>query len=72
MNTQQLQKAEAVLEQAIDEFGLSNVLDVIASVCMEKAHHIRQSYDDIPLARVWAAASVHVGDASSKAMLKGL
>lgn len=72
MNAKQERKATAIIEQAIDEFGLSNVLDVMEGICNEKATHVRNAYGDGNLARTWVEASVHVGKAASMAMLKGL
>lgn len=72
MNAKQESKCWAVIEQAIDEFGLSNVLDSIGGVCVEKAHHIRQAYGDVQLAKNWDNSSVGVAAAASQAMLRGL
>lgn len=46
-----------MLERAIDAHGLADVLATLASICTEKAGHIRASYGDAPgLARSWELA----------------
>lgn len=46
--------AMLALEHMIDSVGLSNVIAALASVCQDKALHIRDSWQDEPLARLWA------------------
>jgi len=41
------------LEALIDAHGLPTVLHALADVCIDKAGHIRASYDDVPLATLW-------------------
>lgn len=72
MNATQEQKAAAILEQAIDEFGLSNVLDVLEGICYEKAAHVRASYRDEKLATAWNLAGADLGDTTGRAMMRGL
>ena len=42
-----------ILEEMIDEHGVSNVLEAIATIMSEKADHIRSSYDDRTLANYY-------------------
>lgn len=72
MNATQEKKAAAILEQAIDEFGLSNALDVLEGLCYEKAAHVRASYGDGKLAASWGLVGADLGNAAGKAMRRGL
>lgn len=51
-----------VIEELIDREGLGRVLEEIASICAEKAEHIRSNWQDPRLAKHWAKA----GDAVAK------
>jgi hypothetical protein len=50
------------LEQLIDKLGLAAVLKTIASICSEKADHIRASYSDEALAYDWDRAAIAVSN----------
>ena len=52
---------ETRLEMLIDATSLVNVLQSIADTCSQKAEHIRSSYDDEPLARMWDERAKQVG-----------
>ena len=45
------------LETAIDNFGLSTVLDMMTDICNEKADHIYESYQDASLSSAWEKAA---------------
>lgn len=55
----------ADLEDMIDKYSLSEVLAELASICYDKAEHIRQSYDDRVTARTWEKAGARVISASN-------
>lgn len=54
MTPARAQKIDAIVEQAIDEFGLQRVLDSLARVCGEKAEHVNTNWQDPALAGWWA------------------
>jgi hypothetical protein len=41
------------LEMLIDQYTLTDVLNALVSICGEKADHIRSSYQDKGLAKIW-------------------
>jgi hypothetical protein len=41
------------LEGILDRHGLHGVLDMLASVCAEKAEHVRSNWQDEGTARMW-------------------
>lgn len=45
-----------LLEDWIDKYGLSNLLNNLATIAYEKADHILESYDDAELTGEWEAA----------------
>lgn len=57
---------EHELELAIDAFSLKEVLEVISSIARLKAHHIRKSYSDTPLANGWIKDAFHIEKAITK------
>ena len=44
---------ECVLESMIDEFGLHTIVDALATICFEKAEHLRSNWQDENMARNW-------------------
>jgi len=46
-------EAEYNLEGIIDSIGLNETLQAMVKICLEKADHIRSSYDDKTLAKSW-------------------
>ena len=50
MTPARLVKLDAIVEQAIDEFGLKRVVDAVARICYEKAQHVLENWQDRPLA----------------------
>jgi len=44
------------LELLIDGSSVSEVLDMIGTICSEKGEHIRRNWQDEPLARRWERA----------------
>lgn len=46
-------EAEYSLEEIIDAIGLKETFQAMAKICLEKADHIRSSYDDKTLAKSW-------------------
>lgn len=48
---------DAALERLVDEHGLDHVLDSLATLCVMKAAHLREAWQDAGTARVWDTAS---------------
>lgn len=44
------------LEQILDSSNLPAILEALAQICHEKAEHIRENWQDEPLARKWNRA----------------
>ena len=45
------------LEMEVDRHGLKDVLEMLAEIAAEKAQHIRENWQDVPLAYKWDQAS---------------
>lgn len=48
------------LEQMIDDYSLSVLLDDLANICRAKAGHIQANYDDAAVARTWAEVAKRI------------
>ena len=46
-------QSEYTLEELVDQYGIREILEALASICDQKAEHIRASYDDNTLADAW-------------------
>jgi hypothetical protein len=55
-----------VLEEMVDAASVSEVLQVLASICFEKSELIQASYDDQQTAREWEKAASMILDLSTK------
>ena len=53
-----LVKDKDELERMIDSYGLWEVVDTLAQLCLEKSEHIECSYSDKTLARTWRAVGM--------------
>lgn len=53
MNQLQTDKCGEQIDHLIDEMGVSNLLNLIALVCREKAQHIRNEWQDPNAALNW-------------------
>lgn len=51
---------DETLERLIDTHGLDGVLDLMAEVCYNKAHHASSNWQDAELARAWERAANRV------------
>lgn len=54
------------LEQIIDSDGVSATLGTIADICREKAAHIRENWQDVPLAKEWERIAANIEKLSTK------
>lgn len=54
------------LEAMIDGHGLGVVLAAIREICYEKADHIAVTYQDVALAKRWAANGLKVNSAAQE------
>lgn len=50
----------AALEAAIDAHGLSNVLEIIANICRDKADHVSINWQDQRLSKSWEYAATRI------------
>lgn len=57
---------EKELEKLVDATGLQSIVEGLSRICHEKAEHIRSSYNDKPLARLWEKNGNLFGKFSSK------
>lgn len=58
MTTQTTQKSlEDQLEALIDSHSLSNILDVLSQVCLGKASHLEENWQDHVASRDWEIAA---------------
>ena len=54
------------LEQIVDACGIIDVVDALATICNEKAEHIRSAWQDDKTAKVWDKAGKHLDVTSVK------
>ncbi len=54
IQAQRRKKLLAIVEQAIDEFGLVRVVGAVSDVCAGKAEHVRTTWQDRVLAGRWS------------------
>lgn len=58
------------LEHMLDRYTLADLLDGLATICAEKAEHVRSNWQDETTAKLWERASMSVSTfgATSKAV----
>jgi len=61
-----LDKLKEDLEILVDNTSLGYVLTELATICEEKAEHIRATYQDRALAHVWDKAGIKIEKVSDK------
>lgn len=66
MTPARAQKLDAIIEQAVDEFGLKRVVDALAGICYDKAEHVLNNWQDRPLAGWWSRRGVVISKAADK------
>jgi hypothetical protein len=54
---EQRETAERALEDLIDSHQLDAVLDMIATICIEKADHLTSNWQDSGAAKCWTKAA---------------
>jgi hypothetical protein len=47
---------KAILEELVDSTSVSDVLQMLSEIYFEKSEHIRDNWQDEPLARIWERA----------------
>jgi hypothetical protein len=62
------QNVQDALEAILDAVGVVGILDALSTVCAVKAEHVRESWQDEPLAREWAQLSKITDGATRRAM----
>jgi pyruvoyl-dependent arginine decarboxylase (PvlArgDC) len=55
------------LETMMDHRSLNSVLDVLATICREKAEHIRANWQDAATARPWDRAARRIDEVTALA-----
>lgn len=63
---------EHQLEALIDDTSLSGLLHALENVCIYKASHLREAWQDDTTAKAWERASQHIGKAQHAAFDLGL
>lgn len=48
---------KTILEQFIDSYGVDGVAQAIDEICLEKAAHVRENWQDEKLAKEWERKS---------------
>jgi len=67
MNYQLDVNLEMDLEAMVDRNGLPHVLDALATICFEKAEHLRSNWQDESAAKEWERFGKAVDKAADKA-----
>jgi hypothetical protein len=62
------QEFELMVEEYIDSSNVANALDAIATVCREKAEHIRANWQDQATANNWDVVAKRIDTAIGTAM----
>ena len=44
---------EDKIEQEIDIYGMGSIIDILVTICYEKADHVRTNWQDEYLAKQW-------------------
>ena len=50
---EQTNAARDTLEGLVDQHGVQRVVELLSEVCGEKSNHVRDNWQDEPLARRW-------------------
>jgi hypothetical protein len=66
------EKDELALEILIDKHGLSSVVDALARVCVLKAEHVEENWQDEKLGMYWRRAARTISGAALSPHLDGL
>lgn len=61
------QAIQETLEGIVDRYSMSDVLDALALVCIDKGEHLRSNWQDKASARVWDRIGVSIQKAQIKA-----
>lgn len=54
------------LEAFVDASSLASVIQLLTEICDEKAMHIKENWQDYPLAKTWERDSAALWTASTK------
>lgn len=60
-------KLEWEMEQILDELGTQDFLEMLISICYQKAEHARSAWQDEEIAEIWESNAEEL----SKVALKG-
>ena len=57
------QRVSFQLEELVDQYSLQAILDLLESICYEKAEHLLSNWQDASSARAWEQAAKPIGRA---------
>ena len=66
MNNRERDRVAYELESTIDQYGLADVLQMIAEICYEKSDHVSTVWSDNALAKVWSGAAKRIETVSDR------
>jgi hypothetical protein len=66
MNIKEDSPEARTLEDYVDRFGLTSVLSALADICLAKAEHLRENWQDRGMALDWEAEYRRIDNAASK------
>ena len=72
IQTRQAQEAADALEAMVDRYGLARTLEVLGDVCMGKASHVEETWQDYGLARAWGLAGSYMYTVSGSKRVNAL
>jgi hypothetical protein len=59
------------LEQLVDTYSVSILLEALSTICWEKSSHVLESYNDGDLSKMWERVGKVCLNASAKAEREG-
>ena len=63
-------RPDRVLEDLVDRYGLVTVLNMLGSVCFDKADHVKETYADTGMATVLNGAGAAIAQAAAAQRVK--
>lgn len=60
------------IEDVIDKVGLDGLLDLISDICLAKAEHLEDNWQDSPAAKRWHVAQVAFQCMKEKGFVRAL
>lgn len=57
------------IEEVVDRLGLARVLDMLATICFEKAQHLEGNWQNAASAKQWTKAGMAIDAVSCKPVI---